>query len=146
APGDWRFLELAAPFAALLGPFLGARFGPRIADRVLRRWRRFWDDGRWFSQGLRLGPGRRWDCRGLIIGAATGALVSIVSFLGFLDPLEGVALSARIRLRNQPWQLSTGTIDFSRRRPSAGAPEPRIVVVDLDDHTAAQVLERSSEF
>src|SRR5947209_4259044 len=67
APGSWRILGLSAPIAALAGPILGTRVGLRLADRLLRRWRRFWDDGRWFASGLRFGPGRRWDCRGLII-------------------------------------------------------------------------------
>jgi serine phosphatase RsbU (regulator of sigma subunit) len=146
APGSWRILALAAPAATLAGPILGTHVGLRIADRLLRRWRLFWDDGRWFANGLRFGPGRRWDCRGLIIGAGTGVLVAAVAFVGFFDALEGVALGARIRLRNQPWELATGTIDLSRRRAGAEAPELKIAILDLDDRTVAEFLERSSLF
>jgi serine phosphatase RsbU (regulator of sigma subunit) len=133
------------PVAFVAGPVVVSWLGPRLRDRLIAHWEAHGARGSWFTHGMRWGPEGRWDLRGVAIGAAAGLLVVALTSFGAFDELEAVTLGARIRLRNEPWQLAGGTVELSRWQP-VGAFAAETVILDLDDRTASEVLLRSSEF
>jgi serine phosphatase RsbU (regulator of sigma subunit)/CHASE2 domain-containing sensor protein len=146
ADGFWLLFQLALPLALVLGPGMASRLGLPAVDRLAALWGRRWVETRGFARGFRFGRDGQWDGRGLALGGLIGLLVALVTFLGVFDHLEASTLAARVRLRNEPIQLPGGTVEFWRWLGPHRNPKQLVAVLDLDDHTAAQILQRSSEF
>lgn len=156
--GGWGGPPLQGLVVVLLGlslpPLLawaGARWGPPACQRsivpLLRRQQRF---SRWFAERLLLRRPFRLDLRGVAVGTAAGLIAMALTVTGAFEYLEAVSLASRIRLRDEAVITPAGSLEWSRwlsllTRGLAPDREQRIVLVDLDDATIAQIAAVSSE-
>ncbi len=133
--------------ATVVGPVAGSRLAAIYLDRALAWWNARWQGGDWWSRRLRVGPDGRLDLRGVVGGALAGLLAAAVALSGVFDHLEAILLTARESLRNERWWSPMGSVDLSSWLRLRGARASLdAVILTIDEPTATEILQRSSEF